>query len=73
MTILFCLEAVLGSARTGLFFTRSQEVTQPGGLTPLGQTEQGIPHHVSSCWVLVGGAGQREGSRGSGARSSGGR
>ena len=46
---------VLGSASTGLIFTRSQEGTQPGGLTQPGQTEQGIPHHVPSCWFLVGG------------------
>jgi len=46
---------VLGSARTGLIFTRSQEGTQPGRLTQPGQTEQGIPYHVLPCWVLVGG------------------
>jgi len=40
---------VLGSARTGLIFTGIQEWTQPGGLTPPGQTD------VLSCWVLVGG------------------
>jgi len=28
--------------------------TQLGGLTQPGQTEQGIPYHVPSCWVLVG-------------------
>ena len=49
-------ENVLGSSRTGLIFTRSQEGTQPGELTQPGQTEQGIPYHVSSCWVLVGGS-----------------
>jgi len=50
---------VLGSARTGLIFTRIQEGAQPGGLTQPqpGQTEQGIPYHVPSCWVLVGGSG----------------
>ena len=42
-------------ARTGLIFTRSQEGTQPGRLTQPGQTEQGIPHHVPSRWVLAGG------------------
>jgi len=42
---------VLGSARTGLIFTGIQEGTQ---LTPPGQTEQGIPYHVPSCWVPVG-------------------
>jgi len=46
---------VLGLARTGLIFTRIQEGTQPGGLTPPGQTEQGIPYHVPSCGVPVGG------------------
>jgi len=50
---------VLGSARTGLIFTRIQEGAQPGGLTQPqpGQTEQGIPYHVPSCWVPLGGAG----------------
>jgi len=49
---------VLGLARTGLIFTRSQEGTQPGGLNQPGQTEQGIPYHVLPCWVLGGGAGR---------------
>jgi len=39
----------------GLIFTRIQEGTQPGGLTQPGQTEQGIPYHVPSCWFPVGG------------------
>jgi len=47
---------VLGLARTGLIFTRIQEGTQPDGVTPPGQTEQGIPYHVPSCWVLVRGS-----------------
>jgi len=47
--------SVLGLARTGLIFTRIQEGAQPGGLTPPGQTEQGIPYHVPSCWVPGGG------------------
>jgi len=47
-------QGVLGSARTGLMFTRSQEGTQLGWLTQTGQTEQGIQYHVPSCWVLVG-------------------
>jgi len=47
--------AVLGSDRRGLIFTGLQEGAQLGGLTPPGQTEQGIPYHVLSCWVLVGG------------------
>jgi len=46
----------LGSARTGLIFTRIQEGAQPGGLIPPGQTEQVIPYHVPSCWVPVGGS-----------------
>jgi len=49
-----CEIGVLGLARTGLIFTRLQEGAQPGGLTPPGQTEQGIPYHVPSCWVPVG-------------------
>jgi len=48
--------SVLGSDRTGLIFTRSQERTQPGGLNQPGQTEQGTPYHVLSCWVLAGGS-----------------
>jgi len=47
--------SVLGSARTGLIFTGIQEGAQPGGLTPPDQTEPGIPYHVPSCWVPVGG------------------
>ena len=49
----FCLKSVffyvLGLARTGLIFTRSQDGTQPG------QTKQGIRYHVPSCWVWRGG------------------
>jgi len=47
---------VLGSAKTGLIFTRIQEGAQLGGLTQSqpGQTEPGIPYHVPSCWVPVG-------------------
>ena len=42
------------------------------GLTPPGQTEPGIPYHVPSRWVSVGGgAARREGSRGLGGRSAG--
>jgi len=47
--------SVLGLAR--LIFTKIQEGTQLGGLTPPGQTEAGIPYHVPSCWVSVGGSG----------------
>jgi len=51
------MKIVLGSARTGLIFTRIQEGAQPGRLTQPqpGQTEPGIPYHVPSCWVPVGG------------------
>ena len=64
---------VLGSARTGLIFTRIQEGAQPGGLTQPqpGQTEPGIPHHVPSCWVPVRGVARWELSRGSGGHSGG--
>jgi len=47
---------VLGSTRTGLIFTGIQEGAQTGGLTQPGQTEQGIPYHVPSCWVPAGGS-----------------
>jgi len=46
---------VLGLARTGLIFTRIQKGAQPGGLIQTSQTEQGIPYHVLSRWVPVGG------------------
>ena len=65
---------VLGSARTGLIFTRIQEGAQPGGLTQpqRRQTEPGIPYHVPSCWVPVGGRERHGGnSRGSGGQSGG--
>jgi len=65
------LTSVLGSARTGLIFTRIQEGTEPGGLTPPGQTEQGIPYHVPSCWVPMGGSwAMGTHSGGSGARAA---
>jgi len=51
------VDNVLGLARTGLIFTGIQEGAQPGRLTQTGQTEPGIPHHVPSCWVLVGRSG----------------
>ena len=41
---------VLGLARTGLTFTRSQEGTQLGGLSQTGQTEQGIWYHAGFRW-----------------------
>jgi len=50
------VDNVLGLARTGLIFTRIQEGAQPGGLTPPGQTEPGIPYRVPSYWVPVGGS-----------------
>jgi len=62
---------VLGLARTGLIFTRIQEGAQPGGLTPPGQTEPGIPYHVLSRWVPVGGAARQELTRGSGVCGAG--
>jgi len=65
------MACVLGLARTGLIFTGIQEGTQPGGLTPPGQTEQGIPYHVPSCWVPVGGSWAAELTRGSGAHGDG--
>ena len=48
--------SVLGLARTGLIFTGLQAGAQPGGLTQPGQTEPGIPYHVPSWWVPVGGS-----------------
>jgi len=52
-TKLFFSVDILGSDRTGLVFTRSQEGTQPGGLTQADQTEQGILYQVPSCFVPV--------------------
>jgi len=40
----------------GKFSPESRKGAQPGGLTPPGQTEEGIPYHVPSCWVPVGGS-----------------
>jgi len=51
------VDNVLGLARTGLIFTGIQEGAQPGQADQPGQTELGIPYHVLSCWVLVGGSG----------------
>jgi len=47
---------------------------QPGGMTQPqpGQTEPGIPYHVPSRWVQVGGAARRELTRGLGACGGGG-
>jgi len=63
----------VGSARTGLIFTRIQEGPQPGGLTQPqpGQTEPGIPYHVLSRWVPVGEATRRELTRSSAACGAG--
>jgi len=47
------VDNVLSSDRTGLICTGILEGAQPGGLTSPGQTEQGIPYHLLSCWVLV--------------------
>jgi len=57
--LMWALNNVLGLARTGLIFTRIQEGAQLGRLAQPqpGQTEPGIPYHVPSCWVLVGGSG----------------
>jgi len=58
---------VLGLARTGLIFTGIQEGAQLGMLTPPGQTEQGVPYHVPSCWVPgAAGTPSRLGSKGGG-------
>jgi len=67
------VDNILGSARTGLIFTRNQEGAQPGGLTQPqpGQTEPGIPYHVPSRWVLVGGVTWPELTHGSGGLSGG--
>jgi len=53
------VDNVLVLARTGLIFTRSQEGAQLSGLAQPqpGQTEPGIPYHVPSSWVPVGGRG----------------
>jgi len=41
--------------RQGYFSLESRKGTQPGRLTPPGQTEPGIPYHVPPCWVPLGG------------------
>ena len=53
---------VLGSAGTGLFFTRSQEGTQRGQLTQTGQTNGSIQCHGTSCSVQRGGSWLGEGN-----------
>jgi len=77
---LFCIRCldysfVLGLARTGLISTGIQEGAQPGGLTQPqpGQTDQGIPYHVPSCWVPggPGGGGATGTHSGSGGHSGG--
>jgi len=57
-TLLLKKSIILRSARAGLIFIRSQEGTQPDGLTQTGQIKQSVQYHVPSCWVPVGGAGQ---------------
>jgi len=49
------MDNVLGSARTGLIFTRIWEGTQLDGLTQTGQIKQDIRYHVQSCWVPAAG------------------
>jgi len=53
------VDNVLGLARTGFIFTRSQEGKKLGQLIQTAQTGQGIQYRVLSCWVpgakLVGG------------------
>jgi len=58
-------------ARRGLIFTGIQEGTQPGGLTQSGQTEQGILTMCRQAGFRLGGAGQQELTRSSGAHSGG--
>jgi len=60
------------SARTGLIFTRIQEGTQPGGLTPPGQT---AGYSIPCAAMLGSGEGERGAGthyRGSGALDGGG-
>jgi len=67
------VDNVLGLARTGLIFSRIQEGAQLAGLTQPqpGQTEPGIPYHVPSFGVPVGGAARRRLTRGLGGLSGG--
>ena len=60
------IDVVLGSSRTELIFTRSQEATQPGGLTQAGQATGCL----ISCASMLGSSGRGEASRGSGAQGA---
>ena len=55
-----------GQDRVNFHWTPGRSTAGGWGLTPPGQTEPGIPYHVTSRWVPVGGAAQREGTRGLG-------
>ena len=55
----------------GFHRTPGRGTARGWGLTPPGQTEPGIPYHVSSRWVPVGGAARQERSRGLGGRGAG--
>ena len=68
-----CLQAkteftVLGSARIGLIFTKSQGGTQSGQLTQTGQTNWLFDTMWSHAWFWGGRAGQEEVNRSSGVR-----
>jgi len=63
-----CSLPVLGSARTGLIFSRSQKGKQQGKLTQICPKKWGIQYHMLSCLVLSEEAGWGEINRGSGAR-----
>jgi len=46
-----------GFGQDRVYFHRNAGGDTAGGLTPPGQTEQGVPYHVPSCWVPVRGSG----------------
>ena len=60
-----------GQNRVNFHRTPGRGTAGGWGLTPPGHTEPGIPYHVTSRWVPVGGAVRREGTRGLGGRSAG--
>jgi len=60
-----------GQDRVNFHQTPGRYTAGGWGLTPPGQTEPGIPYHVMSRWVPVGGAARRELSHGSGACGAG--
>jgi len=64
----FMLIPVLGSARIGLIFNRSQEGPWVGWLTQSSQTKWGIQYCVMSCSVLSREAGLGEDHHGLGVR-----